>query len=307
MRKPLADDDSSSLISRLPDELLLLILNKIIDLKTLCTCKLVSKRFSSIVVQIDSVSLTVSSEFYMDNCNGLLLFSSNRDSFLAARNSIWSFTRLRSLYIHLYFLNTRSFNFKWKVNISNRFDSFLFVSPISIYSSEISMQNEEEEDAELCLRKKVLIALNCFKDVFSRLTMLLGTYDFPLLEYVSVMDSGNWQNVCFNSSYKISQFKNLIRSEDAQLKQNLSKNFSRISSCFVSLLKLPVSGYVMKGVALILIDRGDVNDESYIYVDDDKDECFEQDKEAAAYCEAINEIFKKHKGSINRTSLVRLV
>ncbi|XP_071690284.1 uncharacterized protein [Rutidosis leptorrhynchoides] len=255
MRKPLADDDSSSLISRLPDELLLLILNKIIDLKTLCTCKLVSKRFSSIVVQIDSVSLTVSSEFYMDNCNGLLLFSSNRDSFLAARNSIWSFTRLRSLYIHLYFLNTRSFNFKWKVNISNRFDSFLFVSPISIYSSEISMQNEEEEDAELCLRKKVLIALNCFKDVFSRLTMLLGTYDFPLLEYVSVMDSG----------------------------------------------------YVMKGVALILIDRGDVNDESYIYVDDDKDECFEQDKEAAAYCEAINEIFKKHKGSINRTSLVRLV
>ncbi|XP_071690283.1 uncharacterized protein [Rutidosis leptorrhynchoides] len=267
MRKPLADDDSSSLISRLPDELLLLILNKIIDLKTLCTCKLVSKRFSSIVVQIDSVSLTVSSEFYMDNCNGLLLFSSNRDSFLAARNSIWSFTRL----------------------------------------SEISMQNEEEEDAELCLRKKVLIALNCFKDVFSRLTMLLGTYDFPLLEYVSVMDSGNWQNVCFNSSYKISQFKNLIRSEDAQLKQNLSKNFSRISSCFVSLLKLPVSGYVMKGVALILIDRGDVNDESYIYVDDDKDECFEQDKEAAAYCEAINEIFKKHKGSINRTSLVRLV
>ncbi|XP_071690285.1 uncharacterized protein [Rutidosis leptorrhynchoides] len=304
MGKSNADDDSSSLISRLPDDLVLEIFNKIMDLKTLCTCKLVSKRFSSIVVQIDSVSLTVSSEFDLDNGKPL---SSTRDSFLAARNSILSFTILRSLYIHLYFLNTRSFNFKWKVNISDRVNSLLFVSPISVYSSESSLQNEEEEDAELCLEKKFGIALNCFKDVFSRLTMLLGTYDFPLLEYVSVMDSGNWQNVCFNSSYKISQFKNLIRSEDAQLKQNLSKNFSRISSCFVSLLKLPVSGYVMKGVALILIDRGDVNDESYIYVDDDMDEGFEQDKEAFVYREAIIEIFKKHKGSIMRSPLVGLV
>ncbi|XP_071690286.1 uncharacterized protein [Rutidosis leptorrhynchoides] len=252
MGKSNADDDSSSLISRLPDDLVLEIFNKIMDLKTLCTCKLVSKRFSSIVVQIDSVSLTVSSEFDLDNGKPL---SSTRDSFLAARNSILSFTILRSLYIHLYFLNTRSFNFKWKVNISDRVNSLLFVSPISVYSSESSLQNEEEEDAELCLEKKFGIALNCFKDVFSRLTMLLGTYDFPLLEYVSVMDSG----------------------------------------------------YVMKGVALILIDRGDVNDESYIYVDDDMDEGFEQDKEAFVYREAIIEIFKKHKGSIMRSPLVGLV
>ncbi|CAI9277541.1 unnamed protein product [Lactuca saligna] len=43
-------------ISRLPDEIILQILNRLIDLKTLCFCYLVSKRFSSIVLQVDAIS-----------------------------------------------------------------------------------------------------------------------------------------------------------------------------------------------------------------------------------------------------------
>ncbi|CAI9277521.1 unnamed protein product [Lactuca saligna] len=49
--------DSSS-ISTLPDEILLQILNRLIDLKTLCFCYLVSRRFSSIVLQVDTISFT---------------------------------------------------------------------------------------------------------------------------------------------------------------------------------------------------------------------------------------------------------
>ncbi|KAK9059106.1 hypothetical protein SSX86_021725 [Deinandra increscens subsp. villosa] len=47
--------DSSSL-NRLPDEIILQILTKLVDLKTLCFCHLVSRRFSSIVLQVDTVS-----------------------------------------------------------------------------------------------------------------------------------------------------------------------------------------------------------------------------------------------------------
>ncbi|CAH1412585.1 unnamed protein product [Lactuca virosa] len=52
------DADASSSFSRLPDEIILQILNKLIDLKTLCFCYLICRRFSSIVLQVDVISFT---------------------------------------------------------------------------------------------------------------------------------------------------------------------------------------------------------------------------------------------------------
>ncbi|CAI9277534.1 unnamed protein product [Lactuca saligna] len=52
------DANVSSSFSRLPDEIILQILNKLIDLKTLCFCYLVSKHLSSIVLQIEAISFT---------------------------------------------------------------------------------------------------------------------------------------------------------------------------------------------------------------------------------------------------------
>ncbi|XP_071713116.1 uncharacterized protein, partial [Rutidosis leptorrhynchoides] len=174
------------------------------------------------------------------NINQIKL-SLSSDSFLIATFSIWSFTRLRSLHIHLSLLNTGSFNFKWKVKVSNRVDSFLFLSPISIYSS----------------------------DTYTSLT---GVDESSLVNEVE---------------------------EDAL--SNLDKKFNP---------RLPVSGYVMKGVTLVLVERDDVHDESYINVDDDdsdKDDGLELDKEAAAYREALIEIFKEQRGSIKGLPLVELM
>ncbi|KAI3751656.1 hypothetical protein L2E82_22747 [Cichorium intybus] len=52
------DTYASSSITRLADEIILQILNKLLDLKILCVCYLVSKRFPSIVLQVDAVSFT---------------------------------------------------------------------------------------------------------------------------------------------------------------------------------------------------------------------------------------------------------
>ncbi|KAJ0594692.1 putative F-box domain-containing protein [Helianthus annuus] len=52
------DDSSSSSLNRLPDEIILQILTKSPDLKTLCILHLVSKRFASIILQIDTISFT---------------------------------------------------------------------------------------------------------------------------------------------------------------------------------------------------------------------------------------------------------
>uniref|UniRef100_A0A7C9D0U1 F-box domain-containing protein n=1 Tax=Opuntia streptacantha TaxID=393608 RepID=A0A7C9D0U1_OPUST len=51
--------DGEDYFDLLPDPILLLIFNKLLDAKSLCRCLLVSKRFASLVPQIDSVSIQV--------------------------------------------------------------------------------------------------------------------------------------------------------------------------------------------------------------------------------------------------------
>ena len=70
----------------------------------------------------------------------------------------------------------------------------------------------------------------------------------------------------------------------------------RISRCYVPLLELPVSGYVMKGVSLILMLRDDLPDDIDSFMKSDDVE----DNEEAAYTEAIMQILKKHRGEIER-------
>lgn len=53
-------EDGQDYWDLLPDPILLLIFNKLLDAKSLCRCLLVSKRFASLVPQIDSVSIRMS-------------------------------------------------------------------------------------------------------------------------------------------------------------------------------------------------------------------------------------------------------
>lgn len=50
-------DDQVDYFDLLPDPILVLILNKLFDAKSLCSCLLVSKRFASLVCEIDSISI----------------------------------------------------------------------------------------------------------------------------------------------------------------------------------------------------------------------------------------------------------
>ncbi|PWA41687.1 Cupredoxin [Artemisia annua] len=74
-------------------------------------------------------------------------------------------------------------------------------------------------------------------------------------------------------------------------------NNQRVRWCYVPLLKLPVSGYMMKGVFIVQYDMHDLQgDDSSMNMNLNDFE----DKEEAAYSEAVMEIFKKHRGRIER-------
>lgn len=53
----------------LPDPILNIIFNKLFDAKSLCSCLLVSKRFASLVSEVDSISIQMNNNNNHNNCN----------------------------------------------------------------------------------------------------------------------------------------------------------------------------------------------------------------------------------------------
>ncbi|CAH1412569.1 unnamed protein product [Lactuca virosa] len=265
-------------ISRLQDEIILRILNRLIDLKTLCFCYLVSKRFSSIVLQVDAISFT--SPLWTPDKNTIgdvapsnpfppIISSFYGESFLSAYRFLIKFKGV----IELLSSGLRAVDnrlFKWKVKFGNRIESVIFLSPNSIfYKDELYFNGNGDEEE----RNKRHIAFQCLKDVTARHMMLLHLVkDLPLLEEVSITDSERRGRLSLKGE-KLSEVKEW----------------------------LPVSGYVMKGVFVMVMEMKDLESENDILMNSE-DGGFE-DKEEAAYTEALMEIMEKHKGMMNTLSL----
>nr|XP_043622191.1 F-box protein AUF1-like [Erigeron canadensis] len=305
-----------SYYSYLPDEIVLLILNKIVDLKTLCRCKLVSKQFNLIVHQVDTISFIASradnpTSYDSDpsaaddarNPKKLLHFLSKPfcrpaasyecESFRSAIESLSKFTRLKSLCIELPstrqdVVDNGSDLYKWKVKFGRKIKSFVFLSPNSVCDMKgLSNVNENGLEAEhfgidLWL-KKVQWAVDCLRDAVVRFRMLLGcAHDFPLLEKVLITQSGKRGSVSI-SGKDIVEMRKWLHSPTDCLEQKLISDSmdlpSRLCQSYAPLLKLPVSGYVMKGVTLSFYHKkDDIDDHCFmnIYLDD-----FEDKEEAA--------------------------
>lgn len=296
--------DSSS-FSHLPDDMVLLILRKVIDLKTLCLCKLVCKRFNQIVLHVDTIFLNVP---LIENPSfDSKTLDESSDSFLSGFKSLLRFKGLKSLHIELPPSVNDADNgylFKWKFILGEKIDSFVFLSPNSVCDTKENVQ-DEEDDLVLAIQKRC-IAIRCVVNALFRRKILLATIDtFPLLEKISITDSGKRGRVS-HSGEKVVELRNGLSSHPETLKK---ERHCRLSRCYVPLLELPVSGYVMKGVTLILLERtnpGNDKNESFMKSDDrddnlmniyDDDNVYE-DNEEAAYSEAVMEIFKKHRGRI---------
>lgn len=120
---------------------------------------------------------------------------------------------------------------------------------------------------------------------------------FPLLEKVSITDSVKGGILSF-SGMEITNLRNSIPSHRELLNMRVHGPHRKISRCIIPLLKLPVSGYVMKNVTLYLFERNGIPDDgdySFVtrHLDDDDDHKLE-----ATYGEAMVEILKNHRGRI---------
>ncbi|GKD20767.1 hypothetical protein Tco_1222470, partial [Tanacetum coccineum] len=110
-----------------------------------------------------------------------------------------------------------------------------------------------------------------------------------LLENVIITESGSWGRLSLCGD-KIAEVRSYLHSNSETVEQRIGSllNNMRKRWCYVPLLKLLVTGYVMRGVYL----------EKYDFVNDDSSMNMNlndfKDKEDAAFSEAVMEIFKKN-------------
>ncbi|PWA77320.1 F-box domain, Leucine-rich repeat domain, L domain-like protein [Artemisia annua] len=292
--KPDEYDDFSS-FSCLPDDVLLHVISNLSDLKTLCLCKLVSKRFHRIVLQVEAISFT---DPLLETPN-LEWDTSAPDAWLGSFRSVISslneFERVKSLFVQFpSSLADNGLLFKWKINFGNKVDSFIFLSPNSVYQKKELYDNANgHEDHMELWKRNIPIALRCLDHATMRIILLLHHIRLPFLEKVSFTDSGKRGKVSI-SGKNFAEAKNELYSPSRTVgeKVRLEDNCARMTKCYTPLLKLPVSGYVMKGVTLILMERKDVphDNDWLLKTDDDLDNL--EDEEEAAYSEAMKVIFK---------------
>ncbi|XP_076943269.1 F-box protein AUF2-like [Bidens hawaiensis] len=322
------EEDPSSL-NRLPDELILQILTKQPDLKTLCFCHLVSKRFASIVLQLHTISFTApllnTNTGFWSLINGVvfkpihlirrmvlpsarplppIISSFYGHSFRSAVSFLTKFRNVKSLSIELPSSTHKGVNnsslFKWKVSLGTRIESFVFLSPNSV--SDTNCENiDQEQDLDFTdlFKRKVHIAFQCLKDVIVRHRMLLYFIkELPNLEKVLIMDSGKRGTVGLNG-VRLDEVRGWVRSapEDVKPEMNRIEVPVNVSQCYVPVLEMPVSGCVMKGVTFVVMRMNDVQDGDDCFVDGD--DGFD-DKVEAAYSEAVMEILEKHKDKMKR-------
>ncbi|KAI3804422.1 hypothetical protein L1987_25954 [Smallanthus sonchifolius] len=352
MKKSHEEDvaDSSSL-NRLPDEIILQILNKVLDLKTLYFCHLVSRRFHSIVLQVDTISFIAPllnaqtsdnnnsgdvdgigfpKKLFWSLINGVvlkpihllrrmvipsskplppILSSFYGDSFRAAVLFLCTFRGVKSLSLELPSSSHRGIDnnclFKWKVTFGNRIESFIFISPNSIYDTNAlyaNRINEEEEDMEPSIdsfKHKVHIAFQCLMDAIVRHRMLLYYIkDLPVLEKVSITDSGRRGTLSLSGG-RLAEVRGWIDSAPNNLKPhpNRIEVPVNVSQCYVPVLNMPVSGYVMKGITLVVMQMNSIQDGNDCFMNGEGG--FE-DKVEAAYGEAVMEILENHKDKMKR-------
>lgn len=288
IEKSHVEDDSSS-FSPLPDDIIHQILNKLIDLKTLCSCKLVSKRFFRIITTVDTISFITKHTSF--------------NPFLSQIQSLKKFGGLKSLLIQIQPSLSYPFPLKWKIKFGNKLDSFICLLPNTTFHNKEAYvnangnQQEVEENMQLRGRKHCE-AVSCLMTAMTRLLMLMCTIkNIPLLETVSIMDCDKRWRVSA-SGVKVTEMRNDLTSPSEASFMRLEFG-CRVSRCYVPLLELPVSGYVMEGVTLFLFERDDLPETEYDTYWESVDADFE-DKEEAAYCEAIMEIFRNHKGHMER-------
>ncbi|GKC38455.1 F-box domain containing protein [Tanacetum coccineum] len=288
---------NKSTFDDLPDEIVLQILSKLSDLKTLCICELVSKRVYRSVLQVEAISFMSVTYPLVHPLDMSLIISfafTLTESFKSVMLSLKKFTRVKSVRIQLASSYNNPLLFKWTIKFGNNLDSLLFLSPNSIYHNHVlydKQNSHEEEDVDMKVKTMFLLLMDAN---ISHGMLLCCIEHIPLLENISITDSSKRRMISY-SGKKITEIRNSLNPPYETIEHMLLTHkhvLRNVGHCYVPLLKLPFSGFIMKEVTLSLWEREDLPDLNSLLKTGVLDDDFE-DEEDGAYNEAMKEMLKE--------------
>ncbi|KAI3804421.1 hypothetical protein L1987_25948 [Smallanthus sonchifolius] len=260
-------------INRLPDELLLLIFTKLNNAKSLCICNLISKRFSAVVHQTPSISITFPHRNSNDRNENLpkKLFNYLSKSFFrkpppnnfdgalfqSAVDSLKCFQNIRDLRIELPSFQQDESILKWHAEFGR--GSNVCVILFATYSHQSTSSNHQIQNPDTVLTNQLLqsrIASSnqCFREATWRQHVLRHVVENHrrTLETAEICDSDRKGRVVMKDKQ---QLNDLL---DPEVKMPAS-GYGKL--WHVQLLRLPESRCVLHGATVVAIRRTDENEE----------------------------------------------
>ncbi|KAL2456244.1 Uncharacterized protein Adt_46884 [Abeliophyllum distichum] len=318
--------DQEDYFGRLPEELLISIFTKLADLKFLCQCSLVCKRFASIMSHVSNVSLTlpnseaVSLQSTQNECmlfQEILRISSEEIPGFIQSLSIQKlnftkflqkFRKLESIYLE--FACPRNISnspfLKWKAKCGSsriELESLVSLLPAAVHKKIESQLDEEQENQEMSrgfIRSQLnnwvkLSFMRCAEWVHI-LCILIKCHHS--LKSVTITNSEKQGKLVLKDEQLITWRNGLLNQDPSLLNGHRLgcefPNFVKIA--MLRVLNLPLSGYLMKGVFLVIIKfsaelhANDVGKEDIM--------TWDYEEEEKVLGEAVKEILMNHKDQI---------
>ncbi|XP_058198600.1 F-box protein AUF2-like [Rhododendron vialii] len=284
------EEKAENQFQRLPDDVVVDIFDKLSDIKCLCRCFMVSQRFSSLIPRVQTLSIKTQiwdflslslklSEPENPQGNGFLgKFSKFLISNLVLKplrylpdltlspcsrfnlSGVLFFrklTQIRSLNIEIPsdFMDENDSFFKWGTNFP-KLDS-ITVLYASCISKIMESEQEDETNNDITLEeidRRLAVACKCVKVALLWVCILSYVVEFyPMLESFTICDSmnkgvklclGGEKLVECRNCFSVNKFVSLMERPNFSRRENMKVGY-------VSVLELPMSGYVMKGLTIM--------------------------------------------------------
>ncbi|KAK1398031.1 hypothetical protein POM88_007894 [Heracleum sosnowskyi] len=246
---------NKDLFPQLTDDLLILILSMLnCDLKFLCNCMLVSKRFALLIPLISSVTLSIPKP---EERSPFEIF---RAQVIYASKALRSFRSIRFLHLEFIEEEYREINLQWKAMFGSNTCTcacLVFDSITKLSSAGASAGANVSATAAAADRQRIKAAMH--GPIFWRLMYpnmwrnVLAVWR-PRVESVVITDSKRQGVVCFGNSELRDATKCCYISD---VWNNRYENGRTSIKLFeVPELRLPKSGFLMKGVLLVIGEIG---------------------------------------------------
>ncbi|XP_058198597.1 F-box protein AUF2-like [Rhododendron vialii] len=308
------EEEAENLFQRLPDEVALHIFGKLSEVKWLCRCFVVAKRFSALIPLVQTVSFETEtwnsvfrneegdlqlqerkfSEFLTSILKLDLLLPSPRLNF---PDLVFQLKQIQSLNIEFpSHLNANNDSvFQWGADFTPILKSFTFLYAASLSKTDDKNDREETENEislnEINRGRREHVKLYCITNAvlwLGTLSCVVPTY--PMLQSITITDSNNkGVKLCLGGE-KLVEYRNTLEIAPTIPSENHGAwTLGKMRVGYVPILKLPSSGYVMKGATILIFKIFAFDDTALL-------DAFAEEK--GVFSEAVVQILEKHKGRI---------